>query len=140
MLHTPDSISKYNVPNTLNVLHLNCCSLEAKFADIEMFLLTLVNPSSVLVLKKSWVTQYSKFPTMLDYGRLHSPRTGYARGGGITYWIKKSLSYRQIMPLIKPTAFEASCIFIETEHVLITSIYRPPSSSLDIFYSELEAY
>ncbi len=72
VLHTPDAIYKYNVPNAFNVLHVNCCSLKAKFADIEMFLLTLVNPPSVLVLTESWITQYSKFPTMLDYGYLHS--------------------------------------------------------------------
>ena len=124
-----------------SLLHLNTRSLNRNFESLQSLLSSLQHPFSVIGLSETWLNVQS--PALFDledYTLLRSDRPN-GRGGGVAMYIKKGLSYNLLngVPLIP----ECETLFIEIinphgKNVVIGIVYRPPSSSIDTFITNLD--
>ena len=138
------STDKYNLlhslhtANNLTIMHLNCCSLSAKFDLFQVFLSNLSVLPDVFCLTESCTTSNDMFFSLQQYNMLNFPYG--SRGGGIVIYVKNNIEVSCQVIDVNVSTFEFSCVRLGPDKSSITllCLYRPPSTDKDVFCTELE--
>ena len=126
-------------PNSVSLFHINSCSLNKNFEDLE-YLLKATNKSfdaiaiSISIILKD--TNLSKNINIYNYSVEFTPTESHA--GGTLLYINNKLSYklRQDLCIYKSSELESTFIEIinpKKTNIIIGCIYRPPAMNLNEF-------
>ncbi|KAK6191023.1 hypothetical protein SNE40_002773 [Patella caerulea] len=128
-----------NVLNSFNLCVLNCQSIRNKTDELQEYLLD--NDLDIFVAVETWlkpndtVTLHKLLPS--NYSAVTENRIG-RRGGGLAVIHKSVLETSKNQSIGPFTSFELLDVHLKcsNEVLRIVCLYRPPSSSLDVFLSE----
>ena len=132
------NISRNFDNDTFSALHANIRSMNRHFDELLSLIdKPLHNPFSLVGLTETWIKENSNLPFHIDgYDFIHKNRNAGA-GGGVAFYIKKSLNYN----ILDEFSICNPCIeslFIEIEipgnkNIIAGVIYRSPSSNAQEF-------
>ena len=124
--------------DSLSILHLNIRSIKKNFENFRLFLSTLDFSFSVLCFSETWLDDVSsnslyELPNYISKHQIRDDR----KGGGVSLYIHKSLSFKVIPDLcISSPDIEALTIEMSSNNQgnsLINVSYRPPSGKFEPF-------
>lgn len=124
----------------VSIMHLNCCSLTAKFDEIETFLHMFEKLPSIIAFTESWIKPTSCIPNLYQNNAFHKPRTNDKRGGGISIFVDPNIPCKIADSNIITTTFEYHRLILNfgTASILLLVIYRPPHLCTLAFFDEFE--
>lgn len=127
-------ITQTSSKSSLNVISLNCQSLNAKFDQLQILLYILISASCdlhVLCLQESWLNSDSDTSLLqIDgYEMLHKPQK-ISKHGGLVMYVRKDLHYK-LLPSVPSTIFESQIIELHFNNrpIVIGNFYRPPKAA-----------
>ena len=131
-----------NIPTReieVSFIHLNARSLKKNFDAMEQSLHCYQHSFSVIGVSETWHTDATvDCYDMHRYSCIHSVRRG-RRGGGVTFYISTSLSFKERTDLTLSTA-TVDHIFVELntgkKKIVVGLIYRPPDSDQQEFITD----
>ena len=126
--------------NNFSVLNLNIRSITANIDPLNAFLSTLNTKFDILSFTESWLTDETRNLIFLNnYNSLHCLRSS-KRGGGISIFVKNSISFKRIESCSLSLPFIES-LFMEIKHrdkkLIIATVYKPPKGNDDLFIDKL---
>ena len=136
-----DCLGNVKLRSEFSVLHLNCRSVLNKLNDIALLNALFDMPPDILMLSETWLTPASYF-NLHSYSSYHCIRANGRRGGGVSICVKDVYDTSELQCNFKPTVFEFVGRVIKTslQSTVCVCVYRPPSSSLDIFLDEFDRF
>ena len=120
------------------ILNLNIQGLNSKFDKLSE-LTDVLEQKNVLVdiiaIQETWEINNVDLISLSNFQRFVFKSRTSARGGGVGFYVRKGLKFRILeeLSIFNERTFESLCIEVEFENgkkVLLTSLYRPPSSTL----------
>ena len=99
-------------------MHLNCCSLSAKFDLLQVFLSNLSVLPDVFCLTESWTTSNDMFFSLQQYNMLNFPHG--SRGGGIVIYVKNNIEVSCQTIDVNVSTFEFSSVRLGPDKSSIT--------------------
>ena len=125
--------------STLNILNLNCQSLNAKFDELHTYISEICKFATidVITLQETW------FDDLVDLGTFYiedfeliSANKRISKHGGLAIYVNKRYTHIELNLIPDSEVFES--LFIEihdkqyaTHKYIIGNIYRPPHNSID---------
>jgi len=128
--------------NGINILSLNCCSLRAKYDEINIFLYDILSSNmhiDILCVQETWLSSGE------DVSHLHisgfnfvSQEKRISGHGGLGIYIRNSLDYKNLDIGQPSNIFESQFIEIcaqgkRNQKLILGNIYRPPRNNNDNF-------
>ena len=119
---------------SLNILHINCRSLNKNFQNIKNLLYPISQPLTAIAVTETWLTESTGDICQLpDYNFVSRPRLGNL-GGGVGIFLNTGFEYK-IRDDISLMEAHIECLFIEIlqsnrSNVLIGCVYRPPNTDV----------
>lgn len=135
--------TKYKPNSFLSIFHLNIRSCRSNFANLQLFLQTLLIPFTIIILSETWLSEDSDFLFEIDgYKSISLNRNNH--GGGIKLYVLEAFE----IVLLNHFSFIGDlyeCLTCELEisskKFTVCSVYRPPQSNIfrfiDKFNSEV---
>ena len=127
---------------SFSVIHINCRSLKKNLPAIIQFLCSINYSPSVIALTETWLCEEDEFLTSLpNYTLISLPRKS-RRGGGVGFYVLNDLVFvvKRGMSISNDILESITVDIVHTfSHILITCIYRPPSTNVDLFNIELDS-
>lgn len=140
------TIKESNISDdSLSLLHTNIRSISKNFNSLKSYLLCLCLQFSIIGITETWLRYTNKeFCHLPDYKFISSCRDSHKRGGGVAFFVKKSLNFIVRHDLTINTE-EAEMLFIQfdktifntNQNVVIGVVYRPPSTNIDKFNKKI---
>ena len=129
----------YNKDN-FSLMNLNIRSISANIDTLNAFLSSLCIQFDILCFTESWLNSSTKdLIHFNNYDSEHTLRPS-RRGGGVSIFIKNSISYQKLESCCLSLPFiESLFIYLEFrgKKIIIANIYRPPNSNNDLFIDKL---
>ena len=132
--------------NNISLLHTNICSSVNKLKDFKYYLDNLDTQFSFIGISETWATILNKDCLNIPgYNHEQCIRTNKKKGGGTSLYILNSIQYKVrddlalTKKLYESVFIEEDKALLNTNHnTIIGEIYKPPSSKVKNFNSELE--
>ena len=126
-------------PNSISLFHINSCSLNKNFEDLEYLLKVTNKTFDIITISESRIlrdTNLSKNINIYNYSVEFTPTESHA--GGTLLYINNKLSYKLRQDLCIYKSSELESTFIETINpektdIMIGCIYRYPTMNLNEF-------
>ena len=125
------------IKENLSLFHLNIRSLPKHHSDLTNYLQGLELEFSVIGLSETWLSNANEdLYNIENYNNVNVCRES-RRGGGVSLFIRNSLSYKILHDLMFIDDF-IECLFVEIEitknkYTIVGIIYRPPNTNLEEF-------
>ena len=135
-----DEIQKMKIePNSISLFHINSCSLNKNFEDLEYLLKATNKTFDIITISETRIlrdTNLSKNINIYNYSVEFTPTESHA--GGTLLYINNKLSYKLRQDLCIYKSSELESTFIETINpektdIIIGCIYRYPTMNLNEF-------
>jgi hypothetical protein len=126
----------------INLMHINCRSIRKNFFAMRNLLNNTSDYLSAIAVTETWLNPFMSDVYMLPgYNFVSNSRT-VKSGGGVGFFVKSSITY-SIRPDLARMCPYIECMFIELEqttdkNIIFGCVYRPPSSDVTLFNSELD--
>ena len=127
---------------SLNIMSLNCQSINAKFNELQIIVENLNNnPASVICLQKSWLKENSDYSlyNLSNYKLINKCRTRYSDHGGLMIYVHERFDVSSPINVLESVnGWEYVCIEISQsilfpKKIIIANIYRPLCEILETF-------
>lgn len=126
---------RYNVENTLKIIHINIRAANSNFDEFLLFLSSLKTKFSIIVLTETWLNHGREWVDIAGYRSYHSVREG-KRGGGVTILVDEGLVFElcDSLSVIDPL-FETCAVEMRSRNsrFIVLGVYRPPGNSIHEF-------
>jgi exonuclease III len=131
--------------NCLNLMHINCRSLNANFSKIENFLTISNVVFSAIAVTETWLNNNNQDIFQIDgYNFFSKNRSNLKTGGGVGLYVNNKFDV-ELRNDLSVSNDIIECIFLElvqkqcvkSRNVLIGCIYRPPSGDIGQFTNAL---
>lgn len=125
----------------INILHINCRSLNKNFSSIKQLLNTIDCKLSCLAVTETWLNcESEKYVSLPGYNFVSKTRLDKV-GGGVGLYINDCFNYIVREDISRMTSF-IECVFIEIiqigqRNIILGCFYRPPNSDLALFNSDM---
>ena len=135
----PEEFKKFHdtsCDDSFSILHLNIRSIKKDFENFKLFFSTLGYSFSVICFSETWLddTDSNSLYELPNYISKHQIRDD-RKGGGVSFYIHNSLSFRVLPNLcINSTDIESLSIEIslnDLRNTLVNVLYRPPSGKIE---------
>lgn len=130
--------------NSFSILHLNIRSLSKNIENFGNLLSQFERKFKVIVITESWCDETANGNSLLqlpEYNVLHKTRNG-CKGGGISFFIHKSLHFKLISHLDEMSdvyeSFSIEIINENSKNIVVTGIYRPPKGDARLFINQFQ--
>ena len=126
-----------------SVLHLNIRSLQKHFDNFKSFVSELNFSFKIICLSETWLVDSKNAPNfnLTNYQMIHLNRNNGRIGGGVCIYIHESIAFKERKDL-SISNNESEVLSIEiintTKNVVLSSVYRPPDSSIKEFKTSLK--
>ena len=126
----------------LSIIHINCRSLNANFADLKILLETLDFSFDVIGLTETWLNESNADVFQLEgYDFYHKNRVT-KHGGGVAFFIKSIINYTIIEQLTVDVEDVFECLTVKLllkTQTIVSCLYRKPSSKIADFMECIES-
>lgn len=121
----------------ISILHSNVRSLNKNLSPLLSFIVEQGKSFEIIATTETWLKKNENI-TIPGYTTLSQPRNSQFRGGGVAMFVTDSLHYT-ILSSVSSCSPELEALFLKLEWGLVVGVvYRPPSSSLTMFFDKLE--
>lgn len=129
--------------NTFSLIHFNSRSMYTNFNKIKDYLNKLNREFKLIAFSETWLKEGRGINFHLDGYELHYINRPNKIGGGVAFFVDRSLRCRLVenMLLVKEDLMECITVEIELEkskNIVVACVYRAPGSSIDVFRDSLE--
>ena len=126
-----------NMNNDFSIIHFNVRSLKANYDTLALCLTKLNFSFKVIGLTETWLNDdIADSYELNNYNHIHRYREDQV-GGGVSLYLNSNLVYKERQDIENYFMSSAEAVFVETDQAIIACIYRPPSSSVTDFNSDL---
>ena len=134
---------------SLNIMSLNCQSINAKFNELQIIVENLKNnPVSVICLQESWLKENSDYSlyNLSNYKLINKYRTKCSDHGGLMIYVHERFDVSSPINILESVnGWEYVCIEISQsipfpQKNIIANIYRPPCEILETFTTFLREF
>lgn len=132
---------KFSQPNCVNIMHVNCRSLNKNFKSLLNLLHVSSGKLSALALTETWLTPVNQDTFIIDGYHFFANSRKVKIGGGVGIYVSNDYVSRLRCDLSFMND-NIECIFVEigelgNRHFIIGCVYRPPNSDITQFNSDL---
>jgi hypothetical protein len=100
----PTFTSKFKNSKNPLILSINILSLQSKYNEFKSFILEITNCDikiDVIAIQETWNIKYPELLDIPGFQRIiYCTRSNNANGGGVGYYIREGLSFKQITNLV----------------------------------------
>ena len=126
-----------NMNNDFSIIHFNVRSLKANYDTLALCLTKLNFSFKVIGLTETWLNDdIADSYELNNYNHIHRYREDQV-GGGVSLYLNSNLVYKERQDIESYFMSSAEAVFVETDQAIIACIYRPPSSNVTDFNSDL---
>ena len=141
-------LEKFSSSSYPVIMSGNIQSLQSKFNSFSDWLTILESKNliiDVIALQECWEIKDPSSTALHSYHDFIFNTRTKARGGGVGFYVKKSLNYTLIHELsfFVERVFESICISVdlgENNNILLISLYRPPAHNSLTLTEQSEAF
>ena len=131
------SVEHQNMNSDFSIIHFNVRSLKANYDTLSLCLTKLDFSFKAIGLTETWLNEANAdLYTLNNYNHIYRYREGQV-GGGVSLYLNSNLVYKERRDIENYFVSSAEAVFVETKQYIIACIYRPPSSSLSEFNTDL---
>lgn len=125
--------SEFKNDNNIKLLSWNICSLNAKFNDFKDYVNVLCENEvtfDIIAIQEAWQIKDENLLKLPNYNLIYKTRGKGKRGGGVAFYIKNDLKFKEMKNLsyFHENVFESLCIEVEIsigKKILLANVYRP---------------
>lgn len=135
-----ENIELFSGKHFFNIFHLNIRSIRKNFDELLLYIETIQQTNiDIIILSETWMIDDISNFNIPNFDIIYND-SAYNQNDGTIVYIKNQINFNSSIKKLTEINLLEITFNLKNTSFIVTASYRPPSSDLDIYLTELESY